>query len=86
MKKIISMVLAISIVMCMCVTAFATTSTGASGFVAALTDSSSGITGENLWTALIPFVGLMVAIFIFAFTYGRVKRTTGSGSKGKFRM
>lgn len=84
MKKIISMILVISIVMCMCVTAFASTSTGAAGFVAAMTDSSTGITGENLWTSLIPFVGLFVVIFIFAFTYGRLRKSTKSGSKGKF--
>lgn len=88
MKKIISLCLAIMIVACLGVTAFATTGStgGASGFVSALTDSNTGITGENLWTALIPFVGLFVAIFIFAFAYSRVRKTTGSGSKGKFRM
>lgn len=85
MKKIISLCLAVSIVMCMCVTAFATTgSTGVNGFVSAMTDSTSGITGENLWTSLIPFVGLFVSIFIFAFAYGRLKKSTKSGSKGKF--
>lgn len=85
MKKVISMILAICIVMCMCVTAFATTtSTGASGFVAAMTDQTTGITGENLWTSLIPFVSLFVVIFIFAFTYGRLRKSTKSGSKGKF--
>lgn len=85
MKKVISIVLALCMVMAMCVTAFADTS-GSAGFVAAMTDSTTGITGENLWTALIPFVGLMVGIFIFAFAYGRVRKTTNSGSKGKFRM
>lgn len=84
MKKVISLCLAISIVMCMCVTAFASTNTGVGGFVGAMTDSTSGITGENLWTSLIPFAGLFVSIFIFAFAYGRLKKSTKSGSKGKF--
>ena len=86
MKKALSLLLAMSIGLCFGAVAFADTSSGASGFVAAMTDSTTGITGENLWTSLIPFVGLFVTAFIFAFAYGRIRRSTGSASKGKFKM
>lgn len=85
-KKALSLVLALGIVLCMSAVCFADTTTGAAGWVSAMTDATTGITGENLWTSLIPFVGLFVTCFIFAFAYGRIRKTSGSASKGKFKM
>lgn len=58
-----------------------TSTTGASGFADAW---GAAVTADNLWSSLIPFVGVMTAIFIFAFAYRVFHKTTKSGSKGKF--
>lgn len=59
------------------------TSTGAVGFASAW---EGAVTADNLWTSITPFVGIMTAIFIFAFAFGRFKKTTKSGSKAKFNV
>ena len=59
----------------------ATASTGAQGFADAWT---TAVTADNMWSSLIPFVGIMTAIFIFAFAFGRFRKTTKAGSRGKF--
>lgn len=60
-----------------------TTSTGMAGFVEGLTDSTTGISAGALWDQITPAVPFIVAIFIFAFGYGFVRRLVKRGSKGK---
>lgn len=59
------------------------TSTGLGGFISGLTDSSTGITSESLWSQIVPAVPFIVGMFIFAFGFTFVRRLIRRGSKGK---
>lgn len=59
---------------------------GMSGFITELTNSSTGITSTSLWTEATNAVPLIVAVVIFAFGYGIIRKVTKGASKGKFRM
>ena len=57
-----------------------------SGFISALTNTSTGITSSAMWTEATNAVPLIVAVVIFAFGYAIIRRVTKGASKGKFRM
>ena len=54
-----------------------------SDFITALTNTTSGITANTMWsqvTALVPFI---VVMFGFAFGYRLLRKALKSGAKGK---
>lgn len=80
LKKLISMLMVVSIVLAMGIVCFAS-GDGVDGFVSAI---NSGITQDAMWDGVTPFASLMVKIFIFAFSFAIFRRVTKKGSRGKF--
>lgn len=39
-----------------------------------------------LWGSLVPLIGIIGGVFLFAFVYGRIRKVTKKGSQGKFGM
>lgn len=64
-------------------TCFAATQSGEELFVDALEEN---ITADNMWGAVIPLVGIISFVFIFAFAYRIIKKVLKKGSQGKFGM
>lgn len=57
-----------------------------SGFITALTDSTSGLTSATFWGELTPIVPLLLVIVPFAFGYRVLRRNVKGVSNGKVRM
>lgn len=59
----------------------------ASGEQSAFVDEiAEGITPDNMWGAVAPYAKIILAIFIFAFAYGILRKVLKKGSRGKFGM
>lgn len=82
-KKVISMVMAFSTVMAMA-TCFAADGTqagaGVSGFLSALT---TGLSGENIWSSIIPVGGLICIVTLVAVARRTVNKNLNAIKKGK---
>lgn len=59
---------------------------GMQGFISALTNSSTGITSDTMWTEATYAVPLIVSVCIFAFGFYIVRKVTKGASKGKVRF
>lgn len=46
----------------------------------------NGITGSQLWTNVVPAVGLVITIGLFAFSYRVVRKLLGGASRGKAKI
>lgn len=57
-----------------------------SGFITAITDSTTGITSSSLWTDVTAAVPLIVIVVGFAFGYYIVRKVVKGAAKGKVRM
>lgn len=55
-------------------------------FITALTDSTSGITANTLWTGVQSLVPWIVMIFTFAFSYRLLRKSLHAGAKGKVNI
>ena len=65
-----------------CISCFA-----ASGDQAAFVDAiNDGINADSMWGAVAPNAKLIIAVFVFAFAYGMLRRVLKKGSRGKFGM
>lgn len=59
------------------------TATGMSGFISALTNSTTGITSDTLWTEITKAAPFVITIFVVAVGYRVLKRVINKGSKLK---
>ena len=57
-----------------------------SGFITAITDSTTGITSSSLWGDVTAAVPLIVIVVGFAFGYYIVRKVVKGAAKGKVRM
>lgn len=57
-----------------------------SSFISALTNSTTGITADTLWTDVASLVPFIVIVFGFAFGYRLLRKALKSGSKGKVNI
>lgn len=57
-----------------------------SGFVSAITDSTTGITSASLWTDVTALVPLIVIVLGFSFGYYVCRKAIKGASRGKVRM
>lgn len=78
-------VLAMALALCLVGTCFAGTPSGdLSGFVSAY---EAQVNPNTIWGSLIPVVGILVTAMLFAFVWGRIRKTSGGlANKGKFKM
>lgn len=80
MKKLIAVVLALCLCFAMsCVFA----GSGEEAFVNAFAE---GYNADALWSSLTPFVGIMLTSLIFAFAWGRFRKTGKASSRAKFNV
>lgn len=57
-----------------------------SDFISALTNSTTGITADSLWSSISAMVPFIVIIFGVAFGYRLLRKGLKSGSKGKVNI
>lgn len=81
-KKVVSMVMAFSVVMAMatCFAAEGQTGAGVSGFLKELT---TGLSGENIWSSIIPVGGLICIVTLVAVARRTVNKNLNAIKKGK---